>query len=51
MALLKELGFEDEAEFHRMVASVDLSTPEKLARFKGWQLVGLQRIIEEDSNG
>jgi hypothetical protein len=33
----RELGFENEKEMHRLVASVDLSTPEKIAAFKKWQ--------------
>lgn len=36
-ALVKQLGFESEKEFHHLVASVDLSTPEKTAAFKKWQ--------------
>lgn len=36
-ALVKQLGFESEKEFHHLVASVDISTPEKSAAFKKWQ--------------
>jgi hypothetical protein len=32
-----QLGFEDAAEFFRMVAAVDLSSPAKLSEFKRWQ--------------
>jgi hypothetical protein len=34
---LKELGFESSAEFHKMVASVDLSSLAKIQDFKRWQ--------------
>lgn len=34
---IKELGFESAAEFHRMVADVDLAGAERLAAFKRWQ--------------
>jgi len=35
--ILKELGFEDEQEFFKLVSSVDLSTQEKREAFKKWQ--------------
>lgn len=35
--LLTQLGFESAAEFHRMVADVDLSSTERIAAFKHWQ--------------
>jgi len=35
--LFKQAGFDSAAEFHRMVASVDLSTPDRFAAFKRWQ--------------
>jgi hypothetical protein len=35
--VVKDLGFESESEFHRMVSSVDLSTPVKRTAFKDWQ--------------
>ena len=35
--VVRELGFADEREFHRLVASRDISTPEKLKAFKSWQ--------------
>lgn len=35
--IARQLGFNDAAEFHRMVASVDLSDASKLAAFKRWQ--------------
>lgn len=45
-------GFENEQEFHRLVAAVDISTPEKLARFTRWQeedgtKEGLVRLEQE----
>jgi hypothetical protein len=35
--IFKQLGFESEAEFHRMVAGADLSSVERIAAFKHWQ--------------
>src|ERR1044071_7653107 len=35
--LVKSLGFESEEEFHHLVSSADLSSPEKIAAFKRWQ--------------
>lgn len=35
--VVKELGFEDEMDFHRLVASIDLSTVEHREAFKDWQ--------------
>ena len=35
---VKEFGFEDEMEFHRLVASVDISSQAKLKMFKFWQV-------------
>ncbi len=35
--LVKAMGFESLQEFNKLVASVDLSTPEKLKAFKEWQ--------------
>ena len=34
---LKELGFSSNGEFFRMVAAVDLDSPEKIAALKRWQ--------------
>ena len=34
----KEKGFENEEEFSKLVANVDITTPEKLVAFKFWQL-------------
>ena len=34
---LSELGFSSNGEFFRMVAAVDLSSPEKIAALKRWQ--------------
>lgn len=50
---IKEFGFESEKEFHRLVASVDLSTPAKRTTFKDWQFndgskEGLLRLIGKD---
>lgn len=47
-----ELGFKDEREFHRMVASYDISSEERMEKFRSWQLNdgtrnGLQTLIEE----
>lgn len=36
-AIVKQLGFESEKEFHSLVAAADLSTPEKETAFKKWQ--------------
>jgi len=33
-----ELGFESLDEFHEMVANADISTQEKILKFKEWQL-------------
>lgn len=35
--LIKQLGFENEEEFHRLVSEVDISTTAKLSAFKYWQ--------------
>ncbi len=35
--LVKSLGFADAREFHRLVASADITSPEKLTAFKAWQ--------------
>ena len=35
--LVRALGFADEADFHRLVASADISTPEKMKAFRKWQ--------------
>jgi len=35
---VKKLGFESGAEFCRLVASVDMSAPEKLQAFRRWQV-------------
>ena len=32
-----ELGFESEKEFHQLVSTTDISTPEKYNAFKSWQ--------------
>ena len=47
---VEDLGFENEREFHHLVASVDISTPAKMGLFKHWQLddgtkVGLLKVI------
>lgn len=33
----REMGFESEADLHRHVCRVDISTPEKLFAFRMWQ--------------
>lgn len=35
--IVKELGFENEKEFHKLVASTDTATPEQYNKFKDWQ--------------
>lgn len=35
--IAQSLGFDDAAEFNKLVAGVDMTTPEKLADFKAWQ--------------
>ena len=35
--IVKQFGFVDLEEFNRLVASVDLSTEEKIREFKEWQ--------------
>lgn len=35
--IAKALGFANAAEFHRMVASVDIAEPGRAAAFKRWQ--------------
>jgi hypothetical protein len=35
--VVKQQGFESEAEFHKLVGSVDLSSPEAVLLFKRWQ--------------
>lgn len=47
-----EFGFESEKEFHRLIASVDLSTAEKRKAFKEWQFndgskVGLLKLLKK----
>lgn len=49
--VVKENGFADETEFHRMVAMVDLSSPYNMASFRRWQFQdgtkqGLLEVIE-----
>lgn len=53
--LVKQLGFESAAEFHGMVAAVDISSAEKMAAFRRWQdsdgtkagLVALPTILKD----
>lgn len=35
--VVKQMGFKDLAEFNRLVASVDISSSERLTAFKNWQ--------------
>ena len=37
-SVAERLGFKDVAELHRMVADVDLSTSDKLEKFRNWKL-------------
>lgn len=46
---VKGFGFKDGAEFHSMVARLDISTPERLDAFRRWQMedgtkAGLERL-------
>lgn len=34
---VKQMGFDSLQEFNKLVASVDISTPEKLKAFLGWK--------------
>lgn len=47
-------GFKDSAEMYKLIASVDISTPAKLAAFTAWKEDGrkseLLKLIEGDSN-
>jgi hypothetical protein len=36
-AVVKTFGFDGEQDFHRMVATVDIASPEKLSAFRSWQ--------------
>jgi hypothetical protein len=49
--MFQEAGFESAAEGHKMIASVDLGSPEKLEAFKRWKFEdgtkeGLLKIME-----
>lgn len=35
--IVKELGFESEKEFHKMVSEVDLTDPSKMLKFLDWK--------------
>jgi hypothetical protein len=35
--IVKKFGFESLKEFHNLIANVDLTSPEKIAKFKKWQ--------------
>lgn len=35
--IVKEMGFESEKEFHKMVASVELTNPIKMKLFLDWK--------------
>ena len=50
--LAKEMGFESEQEMHKLIASVDLSDPDKLHKFMNWKendgtKKGLLHVIDE----
>lgn len=52
--LAKPQGFDDEAELRRMVCSVPLDTPARLAAFKLWQSLdgskdGLTLLLREEA--
>ena len=34
---VKEMGFENEKEFHRLMASADIADPIKMQRFLDWK--------------
>ena len=36
--LIRRYGFDDLAEFHRMISHCDLSSDDKYTAFKNWQL-------------
>ena len=49
--IVKQLGFESEKEFHKMVSSVDLTISEKMKQFLAWRdndgtKEGLLKILE-----
>ena len=49
-AMVRHQGFEDEREFHKMVASVDLRSPAARARFHKWKMedgtkAGLEALL------
>jgi hypothetical protein len=49
--VVKENGFENEQEFHRLVASLDLGKPGMLRKFRNWQennptKLALQALLE-----
>lgn len=50
--IYEQIGFNGEAEFHRMVSGVDLSTNEAIQQFKTWQEIdgtkeGLMKLPQE----
>ena len=50
--MVKELGFESEKEFNTMVASLNISTPDKYKAFRIWKDTdgskpGLAALIKE----
>lgn len=52
--LVKELGFDSVAEYHKLVAAADISTPEKMADFQIWKnedgsKEGLLKLIPNDN--
>lgn len=36
--IIKEYGFESQAEFSELINNVDLSSPEKVEAFRKWQI-------------
>ena len=54
--VVKELGFENEKEFHSIVANVDIASAKKLEDFRKWQFEdgtkeGLQKLPKRRNNG
>jgi hypothetical protein len=50
--IAKIYGFDSERDFHCMVASLDLSTPDKRVEFRKWQMgdgtkTGLLKLINK----
>ena len=53
--IVKQMGFENEKEFHKMVSDIDLSNPIKMQKFLKWREEdgtknGLLKVINENGN-